>query len=101
MGMARAKQNRAIQQKAAVAGQQQQAQSLDEMKNQLVEFKKNLEEFAVKHKKEINDNPLFRDEFMKMCKETGVDPLSSTQKTGIMSSLFSTGVNDFYYELAI
>ena len=36
-----------------------------------------------------------------MCKEIGVDPLSSTQKTGIMSSLFSTGVNDFYYELAI
>ena len=48
------------------------------MKNQLIEFKSHLEEFALKHKKEINDNPLFRKEFMSMCKEIGVDPLSST-----------------------
>ena len=44
----------------------------------LEEFKKHLEEFAFKHKKEINDNPVFRNEFLKMCKEIGVDPLSST-----------------------
>jgi len=48
------------------------------MKGQLEEFKRHLEEFADKHKKEINDNPVFRNEFLKMCKEIGVDPLSST-----------------------
>lgn len=46
------------------------------MKLQLEDFKKNLEEFALKHKKEINNNPVFRNEFLKMCKEIGVDPLS-------------------------
>ena len=71
------------------------------MKGQLEEFKRHLEEFADKHKKEINDNPVFRNEFLKMCKEIGVDPLSSTQKTGFMSGLFAKNVNDFYYELAI
>ena len=40
------------------------------------EFRQNLEEFAFKHKKEINDNPVFRKEFMRMCREIGVDPLS-------------------------
>ena len=48
------------------------------MKASLEEFRKNLEEFALKHKKEINDNPVFKKEFLKMCKEIGVDPLSST-----------------------
>ena len=46
------------------------------MKNQLEDYKKNLEEFALKHKKEINDNPVFRKEFLKMCQNIGVDPLS-------------------------
>jgi ESCRT-II complex subunit VPS22 len=72
-----------------------------------VEFKSNLEEFAVKYKKEINQNPVFRNQFLKMCKEIGVDPLSC-----ILSFLYFTlankgfwvdvlGVGDFYYELAV
>ena len=36
-----------------------------------------------------------------MCSEIGVDPLSSTQKTGTWAKLFDNNVNDFYYELAI
>ena len=57
-------------------GQKMQGQQLAEMKNQMEEFRKHLEEFALKHKKEINDNPVFRKEFLSMCKEIGVDPLS-------------------------
>jgi hypothetical protein len=30
------------------------------MTQQLAEFKQNLESFALKHKKEINSNPVFR-----------------------------------------
>ena len=30
----------------------------------------------MKYKKEINQNPVFRNQFLKMCKEIGVDPLS-------------------------
>ena len=33
---------------------------LEEMSGQLVEFKQSLEAFAVKHKQEINRNPVFR-----------------------------------------
>ena len=66
----------------------------------LEDFKTHLESFALKHKQEINDNPLFRKEFLAMCKECGVDPLSSKQKKGFMA-MFDNNINDFYYELAI
>jgi ESCRT-II complex subunit VPS22 len=46
------------------------------MTKQISEFKNHLETFAVKHKKEISANPVFRNQFLKMCKEIGVDPLS-------------------------
>jgi ESCRT-II complex subunit VPS22 len=49
---------------------------LVEQKKQLEEFRTHLEDFALKHKKEINDNPVFRKEFLQMCREIGVDPLS-------------------------
>lgn len=67
---------KAKQDAAKKVGNEMQAQLLEDMKVQLDDFKKNLEEFAVKHKKEINDNPVFRNEFLRMCKEIGVDPLS-------------------------
>jgi ESCRT-II complex subunit VPS22 len=70
------KQAKAKQEQAKKVGNEMQAQLLTEMQGQLEEFRKHLEEFAVKHKKEINDNPVFRKEFLKMCKEIGVDPLS-------------------------
>ena len=56
-----------------------------------------MEQFAVKHKKEINSNPVFRNQFLKMCKEIGVDPLSSNK--GFWTEVL--GVGDFYYELAV
>jgi len=31
----------------------------------------------MEHKKEINQNPVFRNQFLSMCKEIGVDPLAS------------------------
>ena len=82
-------------------GQKISNERLIEQKRQLEDFRTHLEEFALKHKKEINDNPVFRKEFLQMCREIGVDPLSSTQKTGFMSKLFDSQTTDFYYELAI
>ena len=64
---------------------------------QLQEFKDQLEKFATLHKKDISKNPVFRNEFLKMCKEIGVDPLSSNK--GFWVDVL--GVGDFYYELAI
>lgn len=51
----------------------------------------------MKHKKEISSNPVFRDEFLKMCKQIGVDPLAS--KKGFWVDVL--GVGDFYFELAV
>ena len=66
------------QQEKAVAekGQELGQQLLEDQKKQLEEFRTNLEEFSFKHKKEINNNPVFRNEFLSMCREIGVDPLS-------------------------
>ena len=43
MGMAAAKKKKAVAQKAAEVGQQQQADTLEEMKGQLLDFKNYLE----------------------------------------------------------
>lgn len=66
-GMAGAKKKEALTQKAQEVGQAQQANSLNQMKTQLLDFKSHLEEFAIQHKKDINENPLFRRQFLKMC----------------------------------
>eukprot|EP01083_Nonionella_stella_P156769 508034_1 len=60
-------------------------------------FKENLEKFAIKHKKEINSNPLFRTQFQQMCTKIGVDPLASSK--GFWGELL--GMGDFYYELGV
>ena len=78
-------------------GSQIEQQQLQEMTKQLMEFRANLEEFAVKHKKEISKNPVFRAQFLKMCKQIGVDPLSSNK--GFWVDVL--GVGDFYYELEV
>ena len=39
-------------------------------------FKKNLEEFAAKHKDDIRKDPQFRLQFQEMCASIGVDPLA-------------------------
>ena len=56
-----------------------------------------MENFAIKYRKEINSNPVFRNQFLKMCKEIGVDPLSSNKGFWVDK----LGVGDFYYELAV
>lgn len=82
---------------AAQLGAEIETNQLQEMTSQLAEFKESLETFAVKHKKEISSNPVFRNQFLKMCKQIGVDPLSSNK--GFWVNVL--GVGDFYYELAI
>ena len=58
--MAGIKAKQAMAAKAKALGAEIEKQSLEDMTNQLTEFKKSLEDFAVKHKKEINSNPVFR-----------------------------------------
>ena len=76
VGVAAIKNKQQMQKQFNKVGGEIEKQQLEEMNKQVAEFKNNLETFAVKHKKEINDNPVFRNQFLKMCKEIGVDPLS-------------------------
>ena len=79
------------------------------MNKQMIDFKSHLETFAVKYKKEITLNPVFRNQFLKMCKEIGVDPLSCNHFTILLKCHVAKkgfwvdvlGVGDFYYELAV
>jgi hypothetical protein len=48
---------------------------ITQMEEQMELFKKNLEVFARKYRKEINKNPEFRKHFNEMCSKIGVDPL--------------------------
>lgn len=56
-----------------------------------------LTEFAKKHKKEIQQDPAFRYQFLQMCAPLGVDPLST--ENSVWGRLL--GMGDFYYELAV
>jgi ESCRT-II complex subunit VPS22 len=68
------------------------------LKDQYDKFKEMLENYAVKEKKKINSDPLFRADFMKMCRAIGVDPLSSGK--GAFQGLFSQTSKEYYYRLA-
>jgi ESCRT-II complex subunit VPS22 len=60
-------------------------------------FRQQLEAFALKHKKDINKDPVLRKRFHEMCSSIGVDPLASQK--GFWSELL--GVGEFYYELGV
>ncbi|XP_018495781.1 vacuolar-sorting protein SNF8 [Galendromus occidentalis] len=73
------------------------ALELHQLDQQLDSFKQKLEEFASKHKKDIQKDPDFRRKFQEMCANIGVDPLASSK--GFWANLL--GVGDFYYELSV
>ncbi|XP_046568297.1 vacuolar-sorting protein SNF8-like isoform X1 [Haliotis rubra] len=68
-----------------------------QMASQMEMFKKNLEDFATKHKGDIKKDPEFRLQFQEMCASIGVDPLASSK--GFWAEML--GVGDFYYELGV
>jgi len=55
--------------------------------------------FAKDHRTQIQDDPAFRSQFLKMCGPLGVDPLQS-QKS-FWAKTLGVGIGDFYYELAV
>lgn len=81
----------------ALKGSVMTAERARHMKAQLDTFKISLEQFAIRHKKEIQQDPAFRAKFHTMCASIGVDPLTS--RKGVWADLL--GVGDYYYELAV
>lgn len=72
-------------------------EQLAKLSEQMEVFRSKLQEFSIKHKKDIRKDPNFRRAFQKMCSNVGVDPLSSS--TNFWTSIL--GVGDIYYEIAI
>lgn len=52
----------------------------------------------LRRRNKINSDPLFRADFLKMCRAIGVDPLSSNK--GAFKGLFSDTSKEYYYRLA-
>ena len=80
---------------AAVANKMQESE-IKHIQTQMTLFKPKLEEFANKHKQRIREDPVFRQDFQKMCAKIGVDPLASNK--GVWAQL---GVSQFYTELSV
>lgn len=96
-GVGAIKNRSAVQAKFKDKGSEIATEQLAEMSSQMEVFRKNLEEFASKHKEEIRKNPQFRKQFQEMCSSIGVDPLASSK--GFWCKML--GVGDFYYELGV
>lgn len=71
--------------------------SLQNALDTVEELEQKLSHFAKKHQTEIQNDPVFRDRFLKMCGPLGVDPLAS--KKSFWGQLL--GMGDFYHELAV
>lgn len=71
--------NKNVNSKYAEFGNRNREQNKEKILATLSSFQSKLEEFARKHRDEINSNPEFRDQFNVMCKEVGVDPLASNK----------------------
>ena len=70
---------------------------MSEMQSQFDEFRRQLEEFAHKYKKDIKKDAEFRARFNQMCVSVNVDPLASNK--GFWANIL--GIGDFYYELSV
>ncbi|KYQ89046.1 EAP30 family protein [Tieghemostelium lacteum] len=76
VGLASIQKNQLQQKQLQSVGEQITAENVNKIKEQLIIFKENLEQFAIKHKKDIIKNPEFRKHFQDMCNSIGVDPLA-------------------------
>lgn len=69
----------------------------EHVKSQMELFKTKLEEFATRHRNEINADPQFRQQFLRMARSIGVDPLSSSKNFWTNT----LGLGTFYFDLSI
>lgn len=97
VGIGALKKRQEQRERAKAAGEVLAGEEMKHMEAQVVVFKSALEDFARKHKGEINRDPEFRRHFQQMTSSIGVDPLASNK--GFWAEIL--GVGDFYYELGI
>lgn len=96
-GLAALDRTRAAREQFEKVGREVAETKAQVMRSQMAHFKASLEEFALKHKRDIRQDPVFRAQFHTMCANIGVDPLASNK--GTWNALL--GLGDFYYELGV
>ncbi|OCH89307.1 winged helix DNA-binding domain-containing protein [Obba rivulosa] len=96
---------------AAFERQQQSARSFAELSstisqtqvenlhNQLAQFRAALSRYASTHRDAIRRDPTFRHAFQQMCSSVGVDPLAGPRKGGWWAEIL--GLSDWQYELGV
>lgn len=87
--------NRKLQRKA----DEMHALSLQSAVETIEKLQVSLQDFAKKHQSDIQNDPLFRQQFLQMCGPLGVDPLQS--RKSFWSQAFGADVGDYYYELSV
>ena len=80
-------------------GHQLKEENLENLKQNYQKFKTLLEDYAVKNKDKINSDPIFRAEFVQMCRTIGVDPLSAEK--GAFKDIIKADAKEYYWSLAI
>jgi ESCRT-II complex subunit VPS22 len=88
--------NRNLQRKA----DEIHAQSLQSAVETIEKLQVSLQDFAKKHQTDIQNDPMFRQQFLQMCGPLGVDPLQS-RKSFWSQAFGGLAFGDYYYELAV
>jgi ESCRT-II complex subunit VPS22 len=96
-GLAALMQERAREAKVAQVSHTLAADRTKHITDTMALFRDKLQDFAAKHRDDINRDPEFRRQFVMMCKNCGVDPLASNK--GFWAEML--GMGDFYYELCV
>jgi ESCRT-II complex subunit VPS22 len=88
--------NRNLQKKA----DELHALSLQSAVETIEKLQVSLQDFAKKHQSDIQNDPMFRQQFLQMCGPLGVDPLQS-RKSFWSQAFGGLAFGDYYYELAV
>ncbi len=100
LGAAAIVKQRERSQKMNELGEKLEANRAQKAKEHIETFRKALTEFALKYRSRIQEDPVFREQFVSMCDQVGVDPIQVSKNS---SSWFGglVGICDFYSELAV
>ncbi len=81
-------------------GEKLEQSRTEKAKEHLEAFKLRLTQFALNYRNRIQEDPIFREQFVAMCDSVGVDPIQiSKANQSWLKSL--VGIGDFYSELAV
>jgi len=72
---------------------------VENLHNQLAQFRAALSRYASTHRDAIRRDPTFRRAFQQMCTSVGVDPLAGPRKGGWWAEIL--GLSDWQYELGV